>query len=151
MRSNTYFIATPKLPATSLLDRLQSNPHENDLKSSLLRDLSNLFNTKLAYSDFSSHPEVARSIANYGLPCFAEYEANTQSISQQIKVEIEALLIRHEPRLRHISVKINRVEKTMITFSIMATLLNDPEPITIEFDSKYQPTIQQFKVKGVTE
>jgi type VI secretion system protein ImpF len=134
------------IPASSLIDRLQGN-NELDARQALLRDISSLFNTKLARRNLNQYEEAEHSIINYGLPNFADFEANTQGISEKIKAEITQLLQRHEPRLTDMRVNISRVEKTSIHFSIAATLLNDPEPISIHFDSKYQPNLQQFNVK----
>jgi type VI secretion system protein ImpF len=140
------FESTRPIAATSLLDRLQYVAQEKDIQSALLRDIFNLFNTKLPHHDFTGYEEAKNSIANYGLPNFAEYEANTALISTEIQQQIKELLERHEPRLKKITVTVSKLEKTNITFSISATLMNDPDPIQLVFDSTYQPTLQEFQL-----
>lgn len=147
MKMNHFSQNTDNLPPSSLLDRLCNTLDEMNAKDALMRDLFHLFNTKLPHYDYSEYSELPTSILNYGLPNFAEYEANTKTISDKIRLEILNLIETHEPRLRNVDIQVNHVEKNSITFSIKAVLMNDPEPLSIVFDSKYQPVLQEFNIK----
>ena len=136
----------------TIMDRLTLRTLERiSPKENLVHDIGNLLNTKLAHEISSEYPELQKSILNYGLPNFASLETSTQNAAEVIKKRIENLLASHEPRLKNVDVKVGKVEKYSIGFTINATLLAEPEPINIQFDSNYQPDINKFKVenKGV--
>jgi len=133
----------------TIMDRLTLRTLERiSPKENLIRDVGNLLNTKLAHEVSSEYPELQKSILNYGLPNFASLETSTQNAADVIKKRIENLLTSHEPRLKNINVNVGNIEKYSIGFTINATLLAEPEPLNIQFDSNYQPDINKFKVEN---
>ena len=132
----------------SLMQRLtQLHNNADDVQQGILRDVTLLLNTKLNLHELGIYPELANTIINYGLPDFAEFEANTSQTANIIKQKIEKILVLHEPRLKDVSVTVTNFAKFSIGFTIDATYMIEPSPIKIKFDSKYQPDVQQFKVE----
>ncbi|MSP52920.1 MAG: type VI secretion system baseplate subunit TssE [Gammaproteobacteria bacterium] len=132
----------------SIIDRLLDSPESNhEAKSAIMRDITNLLNTKVNLDINNDFNEVKTSILNYGLPNFSMMEASTKNISDEIQKSLEKTLLAYEPRLKNITVNVANVSKYSIDFTINATFMTDPEPINIKFDSNYQPNLQQFKVK----
>jgi type VI secretion system protein ImpF len=105
------------------------------LRSYVLRDLTWLFNTTNMASmvDLSAHPEVAKSVLNYGLPDLAGHTVSSMDVP-----EVEQLLRRaiwnYEPRLIQRTVKVrvtvdpNIMNHNSVSFAIDAELFAQPLP-----------------------
>jgi type VI secretion system protein ImpF len=136
----------------SILDRLLNRNEEVfQIKLAVMRDITNLLNTKINTIIPKELLEVQNSVVSYGLPNFSMIEASVKDISDEIKSSILKALATHEPRLKNIEVEITNIAKYAINFTINATFLTDPDPIQIKFDSKYQPDLQQFNIKEHTD
>jgi type VI secretion system protein ImpF len=137
--------------SNSIIDRLGAGTDKIlGLEQSIMQDLTNLLNTKLDAKIVipDNLNELNASIITYGLPDFSLFDTSSQnSVGEKIKQIIEKTLNCHEPRLKNINVTLTDIAKYSINFTINATFMTDPEPINIQFDSKYRPDLQQFKVK----
>lgn len=129
---------------TSILDKLTNEASSTTYEARIIRDISNLLNTRNLQTIPTHFSEIETSILTYGLPNLAEFEAKKEEAARLVKAKIECILTHHEPRLKNIIVDINKIENFSISFSITATLLNEPDSFEIKFDSKYKPNEQQF-------
>lgn len=132
--------------ANSLIDRLSSNG-QLDKKQGLLRDLKNMLNTRASAHLLEAYPEISKSITSYGLIDFSQLEASSKKTMISIQKHLTNLLQEHEPRLCDIKITPLKSQKNSLSFNISATLLNEPDSIEIEFDSMYQPNLQEFDVR----
>jgi type VI secretion system protein ImpF len=135
----------------SLLDRLTDNDPERKqesresrvlspsrLRDCVRRDLIWLFNTThlKAVQDLEEHPQVARSVLNYGMPDLA---GRTTSGVDTVALEqaIRKVILDFEPRLvaRSLRVKLYADDKQMnhnaLSFDIEAELWAQPLPLRL--------------------
>lgn len=128
----------------SLLDRLRARDDEralyseHRLRESVKRDLAWLFNTTNLETvrDLSAHPEVARSVLNFGLPSLAGHPLSSLSLTD-LEAALRRAIVDFEPRLMRSTVKI-RLEKdpgqmnhNALSFTISADLWAQPLPLHI--------------------
>lgn len=104
----------------------------------MLRDLEWLLNARQTGEPARAPlDELERSIYNYGLPDFssmsADEAATPTALARQIRREIELF----EPRLTDVRVVFSDEARAdrRLQFIIQATLLLDPDPERVEFDS----------------
>mgnify|MGYP001130860620 CR=1 FL=1 len=135
----------------SLLDRLADDqPTQREesreqrvlspaqLRASVLRDLSWLFNTTnlAALQDLTNHPEVARSVLNFGLPDLAGHTLSSIDVGKLEQLLRQAIL-NYEPRLLPRSVRVRRIEdpedgnQNSMSFAIEAELWAKPLPLQL--------------------
>jgi type VI secretion system protein ImpF len=128
----------------SLLDRLRGREEEralyseHRLRESVKRDLAWLFNTTNfeTVQDLSAHPEVARSVLNFGLPSLAGQPLSSLSLAD-VEAALRRAILDFEPRLMRSTVKI-RIERdtqqmnhNALSFTISADLWAQPLPLHI--------------------
>jgi len=138
---------------TSILDRLiNSEPgvtHEpvqrrfatiNQVRDAVARDLENLLNTrKSIYPVPDVDGQVTASLFTYGVKDFISYSPRSPSVRQQIRLEIERVIVLFEPRLRNVSVRLDTSagnERTL-RFRISALLVVDPVTAPVTFDTSF--------------
>ena len=136
---------------TSILDRLiDTEPgvtHEpvqrrfatiNQVRDAVARDLENLLNTrKSIYPVPDVDGQVTASLFTYGVRDFISYSPRSPSVRQQIRLEIERVIVLFEPRLRNVSVRLDTTagnERTL-RFRISALLVVDPVTAPVTFDT----------------
>ena len=136
---------------TSILDRLiDTEPgvtHEpvqrrfatiNQVRDAVARDLENLLNTrKSIYPVPDVDGQVTASLFTYGVRDFISYSPRSPSVRQQIRQEIERVIVQFEPRLRNVSVRLDSSagsERTL-RFRISALLVVDPVTAPVTFDT----------------
>lgn len=128
-----------------LINALSNNSFS--LIESIKEDLSCLLNSKRPTSPESPFSELKSSLYTYGLSNERFNAVNDLSNAKQIESEISDLIKTHEPRLKNVTVTVSTLNKFSIDFMITATLLNDPAPIQLQFDSNYSPSTQLFTLK----
>ncbi len=119
------------------------------IKTSVVRDLENLLNTKRAVED---PPDAFRNLRDsllvYGLKDFTAQSPKASSVRQQLRLEIERTISRFEPRLRSVIVHFDTDDgkEWNLRFRISAMLIVEPlaEPVT--FDTVLDVNRAQFKV-----
>lgn len=135
------FTARPGL-MPSLIDRLidteASRPGQRavyniqQILSSVRRDLENLLNSRQNPDPhIEDHPELARSVYNYGLPDITRRSATTSEERSDICELVEKIIGRFEPRLtnvRAVALEPRPGDLQTIRFEIHARLNVDPSP-----------------------
>ncbi|MET0390588.1 MAG: type VI secretion system baseplate subunit TssE [Polyangiales bacterium] len=135
----------------SLLDRLTDDEpdvrvegrdkrilSQERLRASVLRDLTWLFNTThmSALVDLARHPEVAKSVLNYGLPDLAGHTATGVDVPQ-LEQLLRKAIWHYEPRLVQRSVRVhlivdpNQMNHNSMRFEIEAELFAQPLPLQL--------------------
>lgn len=132
----------------SLLDRLidedpskKTEPRDNRatstsrLREAVLRDLNWLFNATQNSADLDEHPEVRRSVLNYGLPGISGRPASSLDLMELSRALRDALIY-FEPRLVPHTVRVfaePRVSGShnVISFRMEGQLWAQPIPLEI--------------------
>jgi type VI secretion system protein ImpF len=135
----------------SLLDRLTDDEPESRqesrdkrvlspsrLRECVRRDLSWLLNTThlQALQDLEAHPEVARSVVNYGMPDLAGRTAHSIDIRALERLLVKAIAD-FEPRLLKSTVKVkiipdeDKMNHNAMIFDIEAELWAQPLPLRL--------------------
>lgn len=106
--------------------------------ASVHRDLEDLLNTRSVLTDLPPDcPELARSIATYGMPDLTSIEAITPDQRARIGKMLEALIQRHEPRLKEVRATLidpDQAVRRSVKFHIEARLSVEPAP-EVAFDT----------------
>ena len=150
---------TPKTVRQSVLDRLvqDGSPEPRTweasvelLKRNLLRDLEHLLNTReTGEAAGPDHPNVERSMYNYGLPDFASLSAESAKTPARLLRSIEREIELFEPRLANVRISLADPDEKgarHMRFVIEATLRLDPEPERVEFDTVLEMDSGQIKI-----
>ena len=150
----------------SVLDRLldddPQNTHETpksrhqvlrELKQSVRRDLENLLNTRWRCVAWPPNlDEMELSLVNYGIPDFTGVNMAAPSERERLRVMVERIVRKFEPRFKSVSVKLldnsDRGDRTL-RFRIDALLHAEPAPEPVVFDSQLEPTSHDFTVADV--
>ena len=112
---------------------------EAGLRKEVLRDLESLLNAVAFESseDLEAHDEVRKSILNYGCPDIAHRTIDEARIVE-IRNELEAALIRYEPRLVRESIEVKRDDtfdraELRVRYTVNADLFCNPVNVPVEF------------------
>lgn len=135
----------------SILDRLVDNepqiPHEpvqyhlvniGQVKGSVIKDLENLLNTKRQIIIVpAAHKQTSNSLLVYGLKDFTAQNTASSSARQQLRLDIEKTIARFEPRLKNVTVHVEKPTKKdrTIRFRISALLVVEPVAEPVSFDT----------------
>lgn len=152
----------PVLP--SLLDRLIDDDPEHvletvkptatlldELRQSIRRDLENLLNTRIFQQvDLERHPELEKSVLQYGLPDFSTVLMGSEEHRENFRLCILETINRFETRLRRVDVALSQrgeaYERTLY-LKITAVLMVEPDPIPMLFDSRIHAMDRMLKLK----
>ena len=117
---------------------------EAAIRREISRDLEMLMNTINFESSFDlgDNDLVRRSILNYGLPDVTHRSIDEGGVNDIVD-ELEAALIRYEPRLVRKSIKVSRdhsvdAANLLVRFIIRADMLADPLKVPVEFFADVQ-------------
>lgn len=147
----------------SLLDRLTDDaPREladhaitrdasaRRFRASVQRDVEALLNTRRTIvRPTEQQPEVAQSVHQYGLPDMTGYSLTVLSGRERLTDEILDTLRRFEPRLTNIQVQLVTEQEGQVPqlrFAIAATLLMDPSPEQVLFDTVLEVSTGVYEV-----
>ncbi len=124
------------------------------LRASVRRDLEWLLNTRRTPEEAAEeHPELARSVYNYGIPDLNALNWESSRDRTRLARAVQDALQIFEPRLRGIQVAplepIGSAPHTM-RFQIEGLLEMDPAPEHISFDTTLQLSSGEYQVKGDT-
>jgi type VI secretion system protein ImpF len=126
----------------SLLDRLAGEDGryytDQRFRESVKRDLAWLLNTSnfASVRDLSNHPEVAKSVVNFGLPDLAGHTASSVR-TDQLQEAFRQAILNFEPRLLSASVEVTlekddtQMNANALVFTISADLWAQPLPLHI--------------------
>ena len=148
----------------SLLDRLidlePNVPHEparyrfhsvSQIKSSVVRDLENLLNTRRnILRPTAAYHEVSSSLFTYGLSDFTAENPKSPAVRQKIRLELEKAIARFEPRLRNVTVRVETQgeNKRSLRFRISALLVVDPVSEPVSFDTYFDVNRSEYRISG---
>lgn len=153
----------PLLP--SLLDRLlDDHPDQRQdpprsraqnlaaLQDAIRRDLEALLNTRrCCISPPPALTDLNTSVVEYGVPDFLSANAASDSVREDLRVALETVIQRFEPRFKTFSVTLiedsARVERAF-RFRIDALMYAEPAPEYVSFDSTLNPGNHSFSVVG---
>jgi type VI secretion system protein ImpF len=158
-------IRTDQLLLPSVLDRLidddpqvQREPPRSrnqllrDLKLAVRRDLENLLNTRVRCIPWPAElAELNQSVVNYGIPDLTGASLASSREREEFRRIIQSVIVLFEPRLKKLYVTLHDQAETLdrtIRFHIEATLLAEPAPEPVAFDSTLRLSTGAFEVKG---
>lgn len=157
---------SPAPVQASLLDRLLDDDPEQereaprtlaqsvrDLERAIERDLRDLLNTRLRPGPLPTALE--KSLLGYGVPDLAATNLAAPAARAEFLRSIEAVIRRFEPRFDPRSVKVVAHEGATdvdrrVRFRIQATVLADPVPQAVVFDSELEPAQRRFQLNART-
>lgn len=126
----------PRMPSDPPTTRADS---ARRFRESVQRDLDWLLNTRRTMvQPETALPELATSVHDYGLRDFTGLTTSDEGWREQLVRNVRESIRRFEPRL--VDVRVAMVESEtpivqQVRFSISATLLMDPSPEQIVFDT----------------
>lgn len=148
-------MASLELPPTlmpSLMDRLldpesigtQAQPGYTltQILDSVRNDLEELLNTRRAFQVLEKQfPELARSVATFGLADLTSIGGSTPGKQEEIGRMMEKAIALHEPRLRNVRARIARTRTVdlRLRYHIDAELRVDPAP-AVAFETVVEMT-----------
>jgi type VI secretion system protein ImpF len=121
-------------------------------KASVRRDLQWLLNTKRTPD--AAGPELyhtRRSLYNYGIPDFSVLSSTSHKDRNRLLSEMEESIEFYEPRLKSVKVSLVNTDgliTKVLRFQIEATLMMDPAPEQISFDTVLDVVSGDYEVKG---
>ena len=121
------------------------------LKQAVKRDLEWLLNTRSsAEGSPEDLPEVARSLAQYGLADFSNMNVKAAADEGSLRQAVETAVATFEPRLEGVVVTLERLSETdrAVRFRIEARLKVEPAPEPVTFDTMLRLGSGEFIVKG---
>lgn len=149
----------------SIIDRLQDRePREltdpvfsralsvKNYKTNVRRDLQWLLNTKRTPQ--AAGPELVqthRSLYNYGIPDFSVLSSTSHKDRNRLLAEMEEAIQFFEPRLKDVRINLvnaDGLSTKKLQFQIEATLMMDPAPERISFDTVLDVVNGDYEVKG---
>lgn len=119
----------------------------------IARDLQNLLNTRKAEMTLPDElDDLKPSMSDYGVIDLTTVNARSQKDREDFRLSVQRAIENYEPRLKNVEVNIidSPGEVDLIFhFNIEATLLVEPMPLTLRFDSVLPTDTRMFTVKGV--
>jgi type VI secretion system protein ImpF len=153
----------------SLLDRLTDYEPRNptsearvgyaesvrQFKNGLQRDLEWLLNTRrIPVTAPDDLEELGRSIYHYGLPDLTSMSRDSLEARQQLRHRVEDVIALFEPRLKDVSITISEEEgethRRELRFHVEGTLLMDPTPEQVVFDTVLHFASGEYEVSGAS-
>lgn len=151
----------------SLLDRLTDYEPRNvttearltypesvrQFKAGLQRDLEWLLNTRrIPVTAPDELEEVGRSLYHYGLADLTSMSRDSLEARQRLMHRVEDVIALFEPRLDNVSISILELEgedhKRELRFHVEGTLLMDPTPEQVAFDTVLHFASGEYEVAG---
>ncbi len=122
-------------------------------RAAVLRDLEWLLNTRRTIRVAErTHPEVRASVYHYGVPDVTSLSADSTDSRQYLLRQVDEAIRLFEPRLTDVQVELGEDEdgaskRRAVRLRIEATLLMDPDPERIVFDTVLETSSGAFSVK----
>lgn len=122
------------------------------LKASLLRDLEWLLNTRQTIEPATAlHPEVQRSVYQFGLPDLTSSSAGSDAVRRRLMRQVEEAIQVFEPRLsrvRVVSAEDAPGGGREVRFVVEGLLQMEPEPERVTFDTVLETGSGTFRLNG---
>jgi type VI secretion system protein ImpF len=156
--------SSAELPVTlSVLDRLIDLEPESSVEyplsreqslrllwASVRRDLEQLLNSRrIAFDPDPSYIELRRSLYVIGVADFATFSLTEASEQTRLLRHIQTVIRQFEPRLANVRLsQLDDLAKTkQLSFRIEATLLTDPAPEQVSFDTTLQLASGEYVIR----
>ena len=147
----------------ALLDRLVRDGGDGvrfiskaELRAAVLRDLSWLFNSVQPHPEWvESHPALARTVLNYGMPALAGKQVSKIDVSRLERIIADTIKA-FEPRILPATLVVSAIEPgsvmdthNIIEFEIRGHLWAQPVPLEILLRTKLDLEAGQVEVREV--
>lgn len=120
-----------------------------EIKTLVIRDLEKLLNTKRQLmSPAAAYREVNNSLMRYGLEDYTSQNPRSQSVKQNLRLDIEKTIRQFEPRLKDARVQFetpNQKEHNL-RFRITALLVVEPSTEPVTFDTQFDVSRGEYKI-----
>lgn len=119
---------------------------------SVLRDLSNLLNSRRAVQSLrAEHEDLSPSALDYGIDDPSSADLASARERERFRQDVEASIRLYEPRFRRVSVRVLESASTAsaptLRLRIEALLHAEPAPLSVTFDSVLDPADGSFDVE----
>jgi type VI secretion system protein ImpF len=142
-------------PASSVDAALTLAESVRQVKTALRRDLESLLNTRRTSEPAPDQfEEVRRSLYHYGLPDVSSLSQDSPEDRERLLRGLEGAIAVFEPRLAGVRVTLDQTEtearphERTLHFIIEGTLLMDPTPERVAFDTVFELTSGECRVNG---
>lgn len=120
-------------------------------RRAITRDLENLLNTRTAMpdADLTGMPLYRRSIANFGLPDFAQLCLSSSVDRKEVCDQLIAAIARHEPRLTGVRVQLSHEAGVVnrLSFVVTAQLRTMEDGERVRFDLTLEPSSLHYSIR----
>jgi type VI secretion system protein ImpF len=145
----------------SILDRLidaepgnsrepvQARFSVGQIRDTVARDLENLLNARRhILVPPVSFREVNNSLFVYGLPDYTSQNPGNVSVRSQLRLEIEKIISRFEPRLKNVAVHIDSQSANTRDLGFRITAVLEVNPITepVTFDTSFDLNRSKYSI-----
>lgn len=140
----------PGTPADPAITREES---ARRFRASVLRDLDWLLNTRRRSRIADESEIVRRSTFGYGLPDFSDRTTSSLDWQERLLEDVRETVRWFEPRLANVDVRLaGETDPSLrqLRFVVTATLLMDPRPEQIVFDTVLEVANGDFAVEDRT-
>ena len=142
----------PKMPSDSLQTREQS---ERAFRAAVQRDVEALLNTRRTIEPAPDEcPQVHASVYEYGLLDTTTIAVSTSDGRDALVAALEDAVSRFEPRLVDARVRLvdgGTMALPELHFQIEATLMMDPSPEQVMFDTVLEISNGEYDVRGADD
>jgi type VI secretion system protein ImpF len=140
----------PKNSSESRVGYLESVRH---FKRGLQRDLEWLLNTRRIPTPAPDElDELGRSVYHFGLPDLTSISRDSEEARDRLLRRVEDAIAIFEPRLTNVSIGVVEAEgeqhRRELRFHVEGTLLMDPTPEQVIFDTVLHFASGQYEVEG---
>jgi type VI secretion system protein ImpF len=122
-------------------------------KAGLQRDLEWLLNTRrIPVAAPDELEEVCQSVYHYGLPDLTSLSRDSLEARERLRHRVEDVIALFEPRLKDVNITIVEMEsetrRRELRFHVEGTLLMDPTPEQVVFDTVLHFASGEYEVSG---
>jgi type VI secretion system protein ImpF len=139
----------PREPADPHISREES---ARRFRQSVLRDLDWLLNTRRTSILADAEGQLHDSVYEFGLRDFSGMSTSTADWRQRLLDDVQDAIRRFEPRLANVNVELSDASANPAThqvrFVISATLLMDPSPEQVVFDTLLEVASGTYQVES---
>lgn len=125
------------------------------LRACVRRDLEALLNARRHWRSWSPRlAELATSPLGFGLPDFAAGAFNDPRRREELRAEVEATIVRFEPRFTSVQVNLFPGEDMLdatLRLRVKALLRAEPAPEPVSFDTLVDPSTANVTVRAREE
>lgn len=146
---------TDLAPATTFDPPTTREASARAFRESVQRDVEWLLNTRRTIVPVPAHcPETRRSVHEFGLPDTTGVAVGTQAGQAALLATLQDTLERFEPRLANPRVRFavlptgGGARTPFVRFVVEATLLMDPSPEQVVFDTVLEVASGEYEVDG---